>query len=294
MNRQFSIAPLDSLSLLTRQTHAEAFAAIESEIAAVPNEEIVTITANIPRAVQTAMGAARRIETLMPELARLPADLFDLPRARKLRLYAGATLYTHLLAVGSEAPDSSLRVLLGEATALCRDLLTVAEALGSLGLVSTARLATIRRGTGHRRIASNLTALAALYDAEWSRLGSPMPITREQVDRAAVLGTSLLQALGDRQLGANPIEPIDDASRTRARAYTLFVRSYSTCRQGVSFLRWWHGDARKFVPPLQRRARRRIPATRPVAPASQVPPATRERVGEVIASLSLDVEAISA
>jgi hypothetical protein len=244
----------------TKLTHAKAFAMLESEIAAVPDNALINITTDIPQAVQTAMGAAKRIEILMPDLSRLPPDLFDLPRARKLRLYAGATLYAHLQAAESAVPESELRTMLAEASTLRGRLLTVGEALGTLGLMSAKRVAVIRRGNGHRSTASNLTALASLYEAAWPRIGNQVPITFEQVQRASVLGTNLLQALGDRQLEAEPIEPVDDARRTRVRAYTLFMRAYTTCRYGVSFLRCWQGDADKFVPSLHPRRRRRTPA----------------------------------
>jgi hypothetical protein len=256
-------APHSSNPRPTKVTHAKAFAAIESEIAAVPDHALVNITTDIPQSVQTAMGAAKRIEVLMPDLVRLPSDLFDLSRALNLQIYAGATLYAHLQVAEIGIPHVELRAMLKEAFLLRGELLSVADALGALGLVPAARVASIPRGRGHRSIASSLTALASLYDAAWPQLGSPIPVTRGHVERAAVLAANLLQALGERQLGTERLEPVDEARRTRARAYSLFMKAYGTCRQGVSFVRWWQGDADRFVPSLHRRTRRPVPTTAP-------------------------------
>ncbi len=258
MAKAKSQSPRSSNPKPAELTHAEAFATLQAEIAAVPDEALVNIITDIPESVQTAMGAAKRIEMLMPDLSRLPPDLFDLPRARNLRLYAGATLYSHLRLAEAGIPDLELRVILEEAVTLRDKLLTVAKALGTLGVVPLTRVGLMRRDRGHRSVASGLTALASFYETVWSQLGSPRPVTREQVERAAVLGAKLLQALGDRQLGSDRVEPFDEARRTRTRAYSLFMRAYGTCRQGVLFVRWRQGDADKFVPSLYRRHRRRV------------------------------------
>lgn len=267
-------------------THAQAFALLKAEIDAVRDEDLLNITTDITHSAETAFVAAGRIESLMPELAKLPPEHFDLEQARKLRLYAGALIYAHVLTMGPK-PDPRLPALLEEGTLVKRKLLAVAEALAQLGYVSFDLVAAIRSGQGHHDTANDLTALAELYREIWARLGHRLPIDRALVDRAAVLGTELIAALGDRRFEADALDPPDDARRTRARAYTLFMSSYDTCRQGVTMLRWKHGDIDRYVPSIYpRRTRRPVleladePSLEPEPPEpSMVEPAVRLATG---------------
>jgi hypothetical protein len=237
-------------------THAQAFALLKAEIDAVSDEDLLTISTDITYLAETAFVAAGRIESLMPELAKLPPEHFDLEQVRKLRLYAGALIYTHVLTMAPK-PDARLPALLEEAVVVKRKLLAVAEALAQLGYVSSELVAAIRSGQGHHDTANDLTALAEIFCEIWARLGHRLPIDRALVDRGAVLGTQLIAALGDRRLGADALDPPDDARRTRARAYTAFMNAYDTCRQGVTLLRWKHGDIDRYVPSIYPRRTRR-------------------------------------
>jgi hypothetical protein len=257
----------------TASTHAQAYALLALEIAAVPDTAIITITTDIPLSVETAFVVADRIESLMPLLSKLPPECFDLPRVRKLRLYAGALLYTHVLTMAPK-PESELPALLEEAVGLRRRLLAIAEGLAELGLVSAEHVAAIRSGTGHRDTANDLTALANLYDEGWKRFGERIPITREEVDRAAVLGTRLTAMLGDRRLESDAPERPEDARRIRARAYTLFMDVYDSCQQMVTSVRWKHGDADRYVPSLYPRRPRRPVAGQGDEPEELLDPST--------------------
>jgi hypothetical protein len=237
-------------------THAQAFAQVEAEIDAVPDAALIPIITDITQSAETAFVAADRLDTLMSELATLPTAHFAFEKARKLRLYTGALLYTHVLAMAPKG-ETELKAMLQEAIPLRHKLLVMAEALGELGLVSSEHVAAIRSGHGHHDTANDLTALASLYEGSWGRLGSQVPITRAEVDRAAVLGTRLIAALGDRRYEADALEHTKDARRTRARAYALFMDVYDTCQQGVWFLRWKQGDVDRYVPSIHPRRPRR-------------------------------------
>lgn len=239
-----------------RLTHAQAFALLEAEIDAVPDTALVPIVTDITQSAETAFVAADRLDTLMSALAKLPAEHFVFEKVRKLRLYTGALLYAHVLAMAPKR-ETELSAMLQEATPLRHKLLVMAEALGELGLVSAEHVAAIRSGQGHHDTANDLTALASLYDGSWARIGSQVPITRAEVDRAAVLGTRLIAALGDRRYEADALERTKDARRTRARAYALFMDAYDTCQQGVTFLRWKQGDVDRYVPSIHPRRPRR-------------------------------------
>lgn len=258
----------------TNMTHAQAFALLKPEIDAVADEDLVTIMTDITHSAETAFVAAGRIESLMPDLATLPAEHFDLARVRKLRLYAGALLYTHVLTMAPKT-EVKLTAMLEEAMSIKRSLLAVAEALAQLGYISPEHVAAIRSGQGHHDTANDLTALANIYEEIWERIGHRLPIEREMVDRAAVLGTQLIAALGDRRHGADALDVPDDARRTRARAYTLFMDAYDTCRQGVTLLRWKHGDVDRYVPSIYpRRPRRSVLELPPASSPEPEPPAS--------------------
>jgi hypothetical protein len=249
---------------LTRLTHAQAFAQVETEIDAVPDTALIPIVTDITQSAETAFVAADRLDTLMPELAKVANEHFDFEQVRKLRLYTGALLYAHVLAMAPKR-ETELSAMLQEAVPLRHKLLVMGEALGELGLVSSEHIAAIRSGQGHHDTANDLTALASLYDESWARIGSRVPITRVEVDRAAVLGTRLIAALGDRRYEADALERTKDARRTRARAYTLFMDAYDTCLQGVTFLRWMQGDIDRYVPSIHPRRPRRAESEEPEA-----------------------------
>lgn len=257
--------------ILSDVTHADAFARVKPEIDAVPDDDLITIVTEITHSVTTAFVAAGRIDLLMPELAKLPPEHFELDKVRKLRLYAGALLYTHVRMMKPKA-ERRLSAMLDEGALLKRDLLAVAEALAQLGYVSPELVAAIRSGQGHYDTANDLTALADLYREDWERIGSRIPITRAMVDRAAVLGTQLIEELGDREYEADALVPIDAARRTRARAYALFMDAYDTCRQGVTMLRWKHGDVDRYAPSIYPRRPRRPVIEAVLVPSEAVAP----------------------
>ncbi len=132
---------------------AEAFASIETELEALPEDAVLPVCVDLRYAAQVAMQAARRMEALLPEMVLLPE--FDVGPVRRLAVYAAAALHAEMT-----------------------------------------------------------------------------------LDRAC---TPVRPGAIDAWLA-----PRND----RARAYTVLVRAYDQCRRAVTFLRWCHGDAEQWVPPL--------------------------------------------
>lgn len=248
---------------------AEAFAAVAEEIAAVGDEEVLSINLDIEKAASIALAASSNLKPLSASFKALPE--FDGLAPQRLRSYALAALYAHIVATEVGVEEDRFTPLLEEATRLRELLLGAAEMLALFGLVSSERVAEIRAGTGHLDTASDLIALCALYGESWGRVGGKTPVTREQVERAGVVGTQLHELVAARRF-ATPVDPSpNDAQRTRARAFTLLVRKYDECRRGVAYLRWKFGDADAFAPSMYSKSRRRAAASDDDAPRTDAP-----------------------
>ncbi|HWB78863.1 MAG TPA: hypothetical protein VG755_28070 [Nannocystaceae bacterium] len=245
---------------------AQAFEHLRDEIAAVPEDQLIQISADISVAHEIARAAADRIDDLMPELVKLSG--LDLHRIRKLRVYAAACEHSHVLAASPDEDDVRLRRLLDEAVKLRRTLLSTASLLVVVGELSEDRVAAIPSGIGHVETARAIEMLGVLFEQIWDRVESRIPVTAEMVERAPVLAYEL-----HGLLGANRVEPIakaSDAQRMQQRAFTLLVQVYDECRSAVAYLRRREGDAELYAPSLFVKKRRR-----PTAPEIE-PPETEE------------------
>lgn len=253
--------PLDTSP--TTVTLAAAFDTVEHEILAVPDDQLVRMCVNVPRATQVAFGAAERIDALLPMLEQL--SFFDPAPARKLRTYAAAALHAHLVAKTTDSvQDDRLPRMLEEGRELRANLMIGAESLAHFGLVPAQRVAAIRAGTGNLDMATDLSALSTLLGEAWTEVKDKVPFTRAMVSRAGELGLELQIALGIRRIQRAALTR-SEARMIRARAFTLFVRAYDACRRGVTFLRWGEGDIDWYVPTIYVKRSRRAPArARPI------------------------------
>jgi hypothetical protein len=237
-------------------TAPEAFALVRPEIEAVPAHALIRINLDLPRAARCGLVAAERIEPLLPELARL--HRYDIRAVRMLGTYALAMLHTHDLAAEGDAELPPLPVLVTEAAPLREGLLRTAELLAHFGLVSPERAAAIRRGHGHADLAEDLLALGRLLVELWPRVHDKVVATRAQVDRAITLSALLHKALARHEAEQNPLTRHTSRRYLRTQAFTVFYRAYEETRRGVTYLRWYDGDARAIVPSLYPRKPRRL------------------------------------
>lgn len=242
--------PAPGLAPAHRPAPAEALALIQGEMDQLAPEEVMTIRVDVSRAVSTALGAWPGIRALRPQIAaELPG--FALEPLDNLEVYALAALHAHLTALG-ELGENAVKSLVEEATPLREGLLVGAEALAHRGLLGAAQLAEIRSGQGHLDTAQDLIALGGLFASAWPTIAQRTAVDRAEVDRATVLGTELLAALGQREqlIGAT------GGKGSRARAFTLFVRAYDACQRAIAYLRWDEGDADQIAPSLFKVRRR--------------------------------------
>ncbi|MBC8066730.1 MAG: hypothetical protein IAG13_00220, partial [Deltaproteobacteria bacterium] len=162
--------------------------------------ELVQINVDIASACTVALGAADRLDQLAAQMAELAG--FDKKAQKNLRRYALAALYANAVAT-DEASTDSVTKLLVEATPLREGMLVAAEALAHRGIVSPQRVAEIRSGQGHLDTADDLIALSALFRDSWTVVQAKTAVTREEIDRSAVLGSQLHIARGARRVGTD-------------------------------------------------------------------------------------------
>jgi hypothetical protein len=259
------------------ESAAAAYARVAAELDAVPAERVGSFGFEVSTAVSTVLGAAARVAELRPAMVkRLPEH--PLEGIDKLTDYALAAQYAYLQSFAPQAASADrVRELLAEAAPLRQRLLPVAEMLAALGLVDASRIAEIRAGTGHVDTANDLIALAAIFSNDWAKLSNQVPIKESELDRAAVLGTELLVALGVRNLGAANEPDAKGWAARKNRALRLMVDAYDDARQAVTYLRWKEGDVDSYTPSLfahRRRASR--PAGTPTSRPAEPTPAGNE------------------
>jgi hypothetical protein len=242
---------------------AAAYLRMQGEIAAASGEG-GRITLHVPTAVTIALGALPNLDALR-EVIRVELPNVDLGRLAKLRDYALAALYTHLIAIRQADGDEALRPLFVEASPLRERLLRSAELLAYFGAVSAQHVTAIRSGTGYLDAANDLIELARLFRTHWGEVAGRTPITQAEVSRAAELGALLLDALGRRRVGTDGAGQPGKDEEERLRAFWLFFWAYEDARRAVTFLRWYEGDVDTLVPSLFLARRRR--ASSPDAPA---------------------------
>jgi hypothetical protein len=245
----------------------EAYDAVADEIASVDAESLVPISVDIPHAVGIVLGAADRLQSLTDQMRALPG--FDLDAVLRIRTYAAACLHAHLVATRRRRSDPTLSAARAEGAKLRADLLKSAELLAHFGVFDAQRVATIRSGTGHVDMANDLVELAEVYRERWSTAQAMAPVSREMVDRAAVLGLELHARLGARRGSEGNRKFAAHSQSTRIRAFTLLVRMYAQCRRAVAYLRWTQGDAESIAPShfiKRRRGSAQRSAVEPIRP----------------------------
>ncbi|AKF09802.1 hypothetical protein [Sandaracinus amylolyticus] len=236
---------------------AAAYQRTEKDIEALPKERVGRVNADVPTAVSLALGALPALESLRGELQ---AALKHPPLAEIARLHdrALAALYAHL----HHAPKITVSEAdLEEARVQRERLLASADAHVAHGQLDADAIAAVREGQGHLDRANDLIALAALFRGVWSELEGHTQVTDAQLDRATVLGTTLVAALGAKELGTGPATGGASWSDRRNRAFRLLMNDYDEIRWAVEYVRRHEGDAASYAPPLylNQRSRPRKP-----------------------------------
>ena len=232
-----------ALPSLTR--FRDAYERVLPELEALPEAAVLGINIDVPRAVTTALGALKNIAGQREAIARALPEV-DLGQVDKLETYALAAGHAHaaFMAASTVLP---MKELAAQAMRVRQLLCSDAVALANRGLIDGRRLSALKGAQGHRNLAFDLLALAALFRERWGEVGSKTALEVSELDAAEALADQLVSRLNARKL---PAPLLAAAAEQRRRAFTLFVSAYDEVRRAISFLRWKQGDVESIAPSL--------------------------------------------
>jgi hypothetical protein len=233
-----------------------SFVLVRPEIDAMSIEGRVRITVSVPVAVKIGLGAIPNIEARRDEFRRRLPE-YNVERAGRLRDYARAAYYAHLVAIRHADGEGRVRAILEEALPLRERMLSAAELHALYGLLDGGHVASIRRGTGHIDSANDLVELAVLFGDSRGKLAGQTPVTDADIERARELGFQLIDALGQRDMGTDGSSTPAKQEEDRVKAFWLYHDVYEESRQAMTYVRWREGDADLLVPSLFSGRRRR-------------------------------------
>jgi hypothetical protein len=267
MNRQASPSPARPALAPPSDLAEQAYRRVRPELAAMADDEPGRITLNMMRAMLTMLGALPALEALRQAIEALPGlapGLVD-----KARDYAYALAHVHAMSLPSTEIEARVEALLAEGMPLRDRLLSTAELGVKFGLFDAEQVASVRSGTGRVDAANDILALSRMFRGRWPELEGKVPVTIVEVERAGALGLELLDALGQRQVGAENAHPMGEYERARVKLLHLLLRTHGQLLRAVTYLRWDEGDAGAILPSLfQGRPRRKRAAE---APAPRTP-----------------------
>lgn len=181
--------------------------------------------------------------------------------------------YASMVADGVEPSESEVSLVIAEAREHRAVLLPAVKSLAAAGLVPMSTYERIARGRGVRDAAEDCVALAQVFRDAGNTLDGKHPITADQIDRCALVGSWLLQRLKPGEARrAKPPRP--EAVEIRNQMATLLVERYAKLQ---AIAHYFEGDSwQEAVPPLMTRpAPRRDAEAKPPEPQPepQAPPA---------------------
>ncbi len=216
---------------------------VREELNALQESELLRITTDVLAAVTTAFGVQPNIARMMPRIRKLPELRLDY--IEKFPLYTDALYEAHAGYVSASRPAEPIPALAERATELRDQMYTDVQPLITRGLVNAEEVREVRTTIGYRALALDLTVLVDAVKPKWQALQGNTGIKLEEVQEAERLAKRLLQAVGEKELAPMAIS---EAAAVRARAFTLFMRSYGEIRRAISYLQFNDGDADAIVP----------------------------------------------
>ena len=228
------------------QLGSAALAHLKPELDALQDDELLSVTFDIPAGVALVLGSLPEIRALRATIAKEMSS-FDLVRFDKLEAYTLALNEAHAGYKVATEPSDSLDQVVAEGERL-RDLLVAeANALEVRGLLDGKKLRGVTGSPGRKNLASDLTLLYKAMDDGWPTLEGKARVTRVELETAAKIGQYIVRLVGVRE---ESTQSVATAADTRSRIYTLFVRAYDDARRAIHFLRWKEGDADDIAPSL--------------------------------------------
>jgi hypothetical protein len=221
------------------------FQRVESELRALPEQELEALNLDVPSAVATVLGALPEIRRYREQLAALPG--FDLASFDKLDDYANALAHSHAMYRSASAPADGVSDLAEELGELRDVLQTDALALAKRKILDETRVMKLRSGNGFKNIAFEVVGLVGLFREHWDAVQGRSALQLEELEHAAKRARELVTAVGVREQAP---AVVGAAASLRQRAFTLLVRTYDETRQAIAYLRRKQRDTDDIAPSL--------------------------------------------
>lgn len=242
---------------MTEQETGLAFARWRDARAALSDDAIITVNCDIRAALSIVTRALPRVARVVPAITEVPSlgpGVLD-----ELRDLVAALMHAQILYAQREHEDAGVgerRAIVAEAVALLARLELQLDLFEALGVVEPRPAVEGKRRRAQATLEDDLArAVNALRGLD-AGLEARMSIDERTLDRAIAIQPELGHAL---QLGtAKPrwSQSARNASRERARAFTLVADRYARLAWAVALLRWDEGDAEELTPSLRARSAR--------------------------------------
>jgi hypothetical protein len=225
-------------------TRGPALVAILDELRAIPDADVLTPRVDVPAAVLTVIGAAPKIELHRAAIAAR----FGEAGVRSIdRLVPLASALSVAQGEHAASPDVGLEALAQELGEERARLATDAEVLVLRKVLHPRALAGLIGGQAYKDRITDVDTLVQLFRVHWSTVASHTKLTRADLDHADAMMIEFRRLLGERdQMSGRALTTSD----VRARAFTVFFRTYDHVRKMLGFLRWHEEDADQIAPSL--------------------------------------------
>ena len=225
----------------------EAFEATAADRDAIADRDVLKPNAEVLRAAATANAAMPAVRNLREPITKLVSSTYDLSVYDKLQVRIWALQYAQALYVAATRPAGDVPEMAARASKLRELLLSDINALIKRGLLDGRRLDDLRGGVGFRNNAFDLQVMGIILRERWEVIRSRTAISEAELSEAETLGDSLTNAVDGRERTSPAVVK---ATSDRARAFTLFNRSYEEAHRLATFVRWYERDADTLVPTI--------------------------------------------
>ncbi len=244
----------------------DAFESVAARLTNMDEQPLLEPGTEVGAVVSAALAAAPAV-AMYRDAIRKDLPHFNLAQIDDIEPMALALAYAERVFAYSSTAGDGFAELLDEARKLREGLQIAAEALAHRGLFDKDLVnRTVGEGVD---IAASLSALAALFSADWSKVASRTAVEKSEIERASEVASELGLALTAQKAA----DGADGAAQMLARSFALLLGSYEQCRRAVAFVRWSEQDVDSIAPALQKRKRtaKKAPESAPAADEDTAP-----------------------
>ena len=213
---------------------------------AIEASKVRSLNVDPATAVSRVLGAAPKIAEYRVELKqRMPLDDWSCILVLEDSAYAFQEAYVRWLCAG-KTPEE-LRALLEEADEMRGRFRIDLSPLVNRGIIDPASLSMCTGQQGYKASSTELGVFVTVLTSCSAEIRGKCCITDEELQRAKAIADALLAFVGIHEQAP---EHKSVAMDLRDRAFTYLVQTYEQARRGITFLRWFEGDADEIAPSL--------------------------------------------